>query len=122
MNPSKSLIIILTFIVNSLFTASVSRANETFLPPLPPKSIASVHLPSNVDMSRITLRLVIDKSGHPRKIAVISLCDQTTEMRLIPAVAKWQFTPATENGQPVEATIILPLRLVDLPDSYRIHL
>lgn len=65
-------------------------------------------------MGVVTLRLVIDKSGHPRKIAVISLCDQVTEMRLVPAVAKWQFTPATENGRPVEATVILPLRLVDL--------
>jgi hypothetical protein len=114
MNPSKSLTVIGAFLVSSLFATLVSSASEAFLPPLPPKLVETVRLPSNVDMSPVSLRLVIDKSGHPRKITVLSLCDPAIERRLVPAVAKWQFTPATENGRPVEAEVILPLNLIDL--------
>lgn len=119
MNPSRSLFIIGTLFVGSLFTASASRAGEPYLPPRPPKVVDAVRLPPELERGLFRLRLMIDKSGHPRKIAVISLCDEAIKVRLVTAVAKWRFTPATENGQPVEADVILPLHLVDLPDSGR---
>jgi hypothetical protein len=122
MHLFKSTLIFVTFLLSSLFTVSVLRASETFLPPLPPKVIEPVRLPPNVERSLVRLRLLIDKSGHPRKITVLSTCDQVIETRLITAVAKWQFTPAIENGRPVEAEVILPVHLIDLPGSARIRL
>jgi Gram-negative bacterial TonB protein C-terminal len=122
MNPSKSLFVIGTFIVSSFSTALVSRANDHFRPPLPPKAIEPVRLPPDVERGLVRLRMVIDKSGHPRKIALLSVCDQLIETRVVAAVSKWQFTPAMENGRQVEAEVILQIHLVDLSGSGRIRL
>ena len=114
MNHSNSLFVIGTLLIASLSTAAVAKASETFLPPRPPESIEALHLPPNVERGVVRVRLVIDKSGHPQKIALLSTCDQAVETTVVTAVAKWQFTPATENGRPVEADVILPLHLVEL--------
>lgn len=119
MNASKSIFIGGLLLVTSLSTVLVSRGSETFSPPLPPKVIEPVRLPPTVERGLVRLRLVIDKSGHARKIEVLSLCDQVIETSLVPAVAKWQFTPATENGRPVEAKVILPVNLLELSGSGR---
>ena len=117
MNLSKSFLIASTLLGSSLFTAVISSGSEPILPPQPPKVIEHLHLPANVERGVVKVRLMIDKSGHARKIAIVSSCDQAIESQVVTAVAKWQFTPATQNGQPVDADVILPLHLIDLSDS-----
>jgi len=112
MKISKSLFYAAAFLIGSVLTASFVRASDTFVPPLPPKAIEPLRLPPEVERGTVRLRLSIDQSGHPRKIAILSVCDPAIEKQVLPAVAKWQFSPATKNGHPVEADVILPLQLV----------
>jgi len=116
MNLSKSFFIIGTLLVSS-FSTVVSKGHDTFLPPAPPKTIEPIRLPPNIERGSVRMRLIIDESGHARKITVLSKCDQAVEAMLLTSVAKWQFTPAIEKGRPVESEVILPLRLVDLSGS-----
>jgi TonB family protein len=55
----------------------------------------------------IDLRLVVDAEGIPRRITIIRPIGYGLDARAVEAVAKWRFHPATLEGTPVAATIIV---------------
>jgi TonB family protein len=55
----------------------------------------------------LQLRMVVDAEGVPRRIAVARPLGYGLDERAVEAVSKWRFAPATREGQPVAAAMLL---------------
>lgn len=65
----------------------------------------------------ITVRVAIDKNGIPQSVEAqnVDIYDKALAARVTKAVYEWEFTPAkNEYGNPVLATIELPVRITDI--------
>jgi TonB family protein len=62
----------------------------------------------------VLLRVVIDRSGHPKDIHVLRSLDPDLDANAVAAVTQWRFSPATKAGKPVtcEAKIEVNFRLL----------
>jgi outer membrane biosynthesis protein TonB len=54
------------------------------------------------------------RAGKPSNIRVANVSDQAAYKRIIDTVAKWEFSPARKNGQPVTTRVELPLEVKGL--------
>lgn len=88
-----------------------------FRAPSPLKVVSPVDIPRRYQNETIRLSLTVDANGRAQNIHLLTGRDPSLVKRLLPAVARWQFQPATLNGEPVSANIVLPLQLVDHPAS-----
>lgn len=92
--------------------ASVARALKFEAP-----AVASVISPTGLsrrhENASVTLSLTVDAEGRPHNIRIVSQDDRNLAENLLPAIAKWQFTPARKDGVAVETKVILPILLVD---------
>ena len=72
-----------------------------------PKYVAS----AVADRVEGTIRLfgVIQKDGHVGHIAMIRQLDERLDRTSQEALAKWEFTPATRNGIPVEVDAVFEI-------------
>jgi protein TonB len=50
---------------------------------------------------------VVDAAGVPQRIAIVRPLGYGLDERAVEAVAKWRFTPAMRQGQPIPATLLL---------------
>lgn len=119
-------LILTAAVTGGLFCASVLSAGvvitplvteSDFVAPTPVKIVAPRDIPRHYQNETIRVSLTVDAQGRARNVDLIDGRDPRLVQRLLPAVARWQFSPATKNGQPVSAEIVLPLRLVDSPAS-----
>lgn len=53
----------------------------------------------------VFLSLVVDESGHPRDIEIVSPIGMGLDRNAVSTVSKWKFEPGTKNGSPVPVTI-----------------
>ncbi len=67
----------------------------------------------------VQLRLVIDALGVPQRIAVNHPLGYGLDQQAAEAVAKWRFTPAQRNGQPVPSAIVVNIDFVTAPTPPR---
>ena len=93
--------------------ATVSPAGNEFTPPAPLSvpSIRSVVGFPGYENAVIKLKLVVDAQGVPQQVDALGLVPVETKELIVRAVKKWKFRPATRNGVPVTAHVILPLQL-----------
>jgi TonB family protein len=57
----------------------------------------------------VQLRLVVDASGAPQRIAIVRPLGYGLDQQAAESVAKWRFHPALHSGQPVPAAILINL-------------
>lgn len=108
--------------------ANAPAAAAPVIPPRPNPSDVMKNWPVYPEALRQTghqgtvlLQVRIDTQGVPREVTIarssqVALLDQAAVL----AVRQWRFSPATQSGRPVEATVRLPIdfRLKDaLPDK-----
>lgn len=118
---SKILLLSATLLGGVLSTASATTADAhatvaqglKFDVPTVAHVVSPTNLSSRYRGTDVTLSFTLDVNGHPHDIRVLSHRDRNLEQNLVPAVAKWQFTPAKENGVPVSTKVILPIKLVE---------
>ena len=62
---------------------------------------------------RIQLACVIGRDGHVSNIEMVRNLDERLDQAAKEAMSKWEFTPATRNGEPVEVDVLveIPFRL-----------
>jgi hypothetical protein len=99
-------------VVTPLVTDSTS-----FTAPAPVKVVAPTEIPRRYQNETIRVSLTVDEAGRARNLDLLNGRDPSLVKRLLPAVAQWQFKPATKDGQAIAADVILPLQLVDAPSS-----
>jgi TonB family protein len=93
-----------------------SSPEDPITPPAPilkvdPKYIASAAA-EGVE-GKVLLYAVIRRDGQVDRIRLVQGIDERLDTSAVEAFAKWQFQPATRNGEPVdlEATVQIPFRL-----------
>ncbi|HEX2861524.1 MAG TPA: energy transducer TonB [Lacunisphaera sp.] len=94
-------------------------AVESFSAPTPLKIVTPTRIPRRFVDTVVRVSLTIDETGCPRNVDLLSGRDPALIRHLLPAVARWKFSPAMKNGHPVSADVILPLELVDKSASER---
>ena len=112
-------------ILGGLFSASSSAnvivqtapAPEKFEAPVPAKVVNPTGLLPRYEGETVILSLLIDETGRPHNVQLMRGTDENLTKHLLPAVARWKFTPAKKNGMPVSTKIVLPVQLVDGPVS-----
>jgi protein TonB len=116
MKTSLLLSVCLSFLLSSAFAAvpaTVSSGGEDFSPPVP-LSVPSIRTAVGIagyENAVIKLKLVVDSQGRPQQVDTMGLIPVETKELVVRAVKKWRFRPATRNGVPVSARVILPLQL-----------
>jgi hypothetical protein len=88
-----------------------------FRAPSPLKVVAPVDIPRRYQNETIRVSLTVDADGRAHNVQLLAGRDPSLVKRLLPVVTRWQFQPATMNGEPVSAHVVLPLQLVDHPTS-----
>lgn len=73
--------------------------------PIPRFSQSEIRQPGTV-----RLRLTIDSSGNVREVDLLESVPGVTA-KLVSAVQRWKFRPATRNGEPVEGTFVTEIFL-----------
>jgi TonB family protein len=81
--------------------------------PVPAKIVSPVDLPRTFQRVTVMVSLVIDETGQPRDIRIVSARDRALTRSLVSAIAQWQFTPARRNGTPVSVKALLPLEVIE---------
>jgi len=54
------------------------------------------------------LKITVGVDGVPKDIRVLR-SDPALDAAVLTAVRQWRFTPARQNGQPVESTVTVPI-------------
>ena len=101
----------------SITAEPASAAGNSYTAPVPLKIVAPAGIARRFQGETIRLSLTIDETGRPKNISLLSGRDTNLERNLLPAVAQWQFSPATKNGHPVLVDVVLPLELVEKVES-----
>ncbi|HWA26819.1 MAG TPA: TonB family protein [Lacunisphaera sp.] len=92
---------------------SVMAETASYTAPAPAKIVSPTGIARRYQGQTIRVSLTIDEAGQPHNINLLSDQDPHLMRQLVPAVAKWQFTPAKRNGHAVRADVVLPIQLVD---------
>ncbi len=90
-------------------------AAATFAAPAPAAIVSPTGLQRRHEGTIVRLGLTIDAAGRPHDVRILSGQDENLARNLLPAVARWRFTPALKDGVPVETHVVLPIELVDGP-------
>lgn len=85
----------------------------SYAAPAPLKIVAPTGIARRFQGETIRVSLTIDENGSPRNISLLTARDPNLERNLLPAVARWTFSPAMKDGRPVAVDVVLPIELVD---------
>ncbi len=83
--------------------------------PVPQRKVDPKYLPSAIDdhvEGRVQLFCVIGREGKVRSIELIRGADERLNRSAEEALAKWEFYPATRNGQPVDVDVVVEIPFV----------
>ena len=106
-------------------TASTAFAVDSPVPPTLPhglqggfpvllKVVHPTDLPRSYENATVEVEFTLDAFGTPHDVVPVGRMPSDLAIRLLPAVAKWQFTPYYDaTGRPVQRKVILPLKLVE---------
>jgi TonB family protein len=98
-------------------TSAAKRTKSAIEAPTLAKMVSPTGLSPRYEGDTITLSMVIDAQGQPSAIRVVGNSDRALLQSLQSAVSQWQFTPAKRDGMPVSTHVILPIELVDGPNT-----
>jgi hypothetical protein len=101
----------------AVVVSTVVTDSDTFTAPIPIQVVSPVEVPRRYQNETIRLSLTVDATGRAKNVELLTGRDPSLVKRLLPAISRWQFKPATLNGRPVAADVVLPLQLVDGPTS-----
>lgn len=108
----------------------VLSAQQIFVPTNPPgkpsdptqavvlhKTDAKLTLEAEKDrvQGTLQLRMVIDAQGVPQRIAIVRPLGYGLDERAVEAVAKWRFTPAMQQDQPLPSALLLNYQFAIAP-------
>lgn len=102
----------------SLFAAcsasaqSLTATTSANKPPAPVSVVNPTGLPPWAQDMLLQIYVTIDEQGVPHDISFKGWVPDKLQAQLLPVLAKWRFSPAMENGQPVAGRFLLPIRLV----------
>lgn len=98
-------------LTSSLFAYTDSKQPVVTLPSVA-KAVSPAGL-SPLHKDRVVrVAMTIDVNGKASDISIASPSDRNLREALIPAVAQWEFTPATKDGKAVSARVVLPVKLL----------
>ena len=85
-------------------------------PPLPHRKVDPKYIPAAADErveGQVRLSCVIQKNGRVDLVQLVKGLDDRLDQSAIDALAKWEFTPAMRNGNPVDVDVLveIPFRL-----------
>jgi hypothetical protein len=93
-------------------SAAVSPIETADFSPPAPVSVTPIRSAAHYENCLIKLELLVDAEGRPQRVDTLGLVPVSVQESVVGAVKKWKFRPATRNGVPVSARVILPLMLV----------
>ncbi len=85
--------------------------NDYDHPPVLLKSVKPEYSPTEATMGisgKVTLKLLVLKDGTVGKIKVVEASNPVLVRSAVEAASKFVFQPATKNGRPKRATIVIP--------------
>lgn len=80
--------------------------------PVPTKIVRPVSLPRQYENTVVKVAMLVDATGVPHNVTAVGRVPYDLSFRVVPAVAQWRFTPASQDGHPIAMRVILPVRLV----------
>lgn len=100
-----------------------SRKPDVIAAPVPHRKVDPRYIASAVSdhvQGRVTLYCVIDRAGSVGSIELVNGIDDRLNRSAEEALAKWEFYPATKNGQPVAVDVVveIPFTLDDPATSH----
>jgi TonB family protein len=63
--------------------------------------------------ARVEVEFVVDATGKPQNVHVVSATDYAFGTTVRDAVTRWKFAPARPSGTPVAMTVLLPVVVVE---------
>jgi len=99
-------------------TVAIASAGPTLIPPRPVAGMETDRPPVYPELARrrgeqgrVVLRVSVGPEGRPHEVAVgQSSGFETLDAAAADAVREWRFVPATEDGRPVAAVALVPIR------------
>jgi TonB family protein len=120
-------LILVVALAGGLFSATVASAvtislvdqtaEAVVLAPQPVKVVMPTGLLARYEGATVMLKMTIDEVGRPQDVSLVSDRSMNLIQNLLPAVKRWEFSPATRDGQAVPMEVILPVKLVDIPTA-----
>jgi len=110
---TRSLLRRLSLLIVSICLLAGARAADFDEQPVPVKAVAPEY-PAEMKRDNVSgvvmLKLVIDENGDVLEKSVAKSTRAEFEAPALAAVGKWKFKPARRAGEPVRATITLPIK------------
>lgn len=80
--------------------------------PVPLRTVEPQAVPRDFVDSTVEVVMTIDTEGRPHDLAAGRGVSETLAKRLLPAMARWRFSPVRQAGRPVPLRVVLPVKLV----------
>jgi protein TonB len=97
----------------ALTLSSVRAAEEAMERPVPVKTPPPVY-PSEMRRDgvagMVTVRIVVDEQGNVAECSVSKSTRTEFEQAALEAIRSWKFKPASKDGTPVRANLIVPVK------------
>jgi TonB family protein len=95
-----------------------STALAQLTPPVPFRKVDPKYTPSAISdhvEGKVQLFCVIGREGKVSSIELVRGADERLNLSAEEALAKWEFYPATRNGQPVDVDVVVEIPFVLAP-------
>jgi TonB family protein len=73
--------------------------------------LSEQELAAQPQVANVTVRATIDADGLPRNVAVAHSAGTVLDKRALEAVSQYRFKPATRDNQPVDAPVMITIRI-----------
>lgn len=100
------------FVTTSAF-ACENPGCPTNAKPTPVSVVHPTDLPRQYENATVRVSMVIDRNGVPHDVKAVGPMDRALAERLLPVVSQWRFSPQLKDGKPVDASVVLPLQLIE---------
>ncbi len=99
-----------------------STALAQLTPPVPYRKVDPKYLPSAISdhvEGKVQLFCVIGREGKVSSIELVHGADERLNQSAEEALAKWEFYPATRNGQAVDVDVVVEIPFVLAPPQLK---
>ena len=62
-------------------------------------------------VSNVVVRATVDQYGFPRNLTVAQSAGSVVDKRAVDAVRQYRFKPATRDNQPIDATVLISIKI-----------
>lgn len=113
MNVKSLLNKVLILAAFSALTLTAARADEAMVRPVPVKTPPPAY---PTEMRRdgiagtVTVKIVVDEKGNVAECSISKSTRSEFEQPALEAIKSWKFKPASKDGTPVRANIIVPVQ------------